>query len=456
MSKDSLSVDTLLPVAEQMLQIAKNHGAQSADVIVGRNTEFEVKVADNQINTLTQATSKGLGLRVFVDDKAGFCTTSDFTKESLETLVQQAIASAREIEADEFNGLANCEPMRWDAENQFEVYDAAIPALETAEKIKWAFELENAARSTSPYVTKFRDSGIANGENIALLATSTGAIRSSRSTNIAAWCNPIAEREGELQTEFWFDSKTNLSDLESLESIGKKAGSRAARMLGAKPVKTQTVPVIFEPHMAAGLLSGLLGALDGDMVFKKSSFLTEMLNETVAASNLNLVDDPHLSRGLASTPFDGEGLRTYKKQIVQNGILKTFLYDSYTARKAGVQSTANGRRSYGSTPHIGAFNFYAEAGELEPKTILESVPRAFLMTRGMGSGVNSVTGEYSRGANGLWIENGEICHPVQEVTVAGDFLTMLKNIDAIGSDLEMRGSTGAPTLRIAEMTLSGN
>jgi PmbA protein len=455
MSNESFSVEDLLPVAEQMLDLAKRAGTTSADVVVGRSTEFEVKVADQKIDTLTQATSKGLGLRVFLEGRAGFCTTSDFSKESLEALVTRSVAMTREVEEDPFNGLASVEPGRWDAGDELEIYDPAIMEVDTDTKIRWALELESAARSASPHVTRFRNSGVANGESAALLATSDGVIRSSRSTNIAAWANPIAERDGELQTEVWYDSKTHLEDLESLESIGRTAGERAARMLGARPIKTQTIPVIFEPPMAAGFLAGILGAVNGDMVFKNSSFLTTKLGEQIAAPGLTVVDDPLLRRGLASTPFDGEGHRTFRKPILEEGVLKTFLYDSYTARKAGVQSTGNGRRSYASTPHIGAFNFYVEPGETSPQDILSSVPRAFLMTRGMGSGVSPVTGEYSRGANGFWVENGELCYPVQEVTIAGDFINILKNIDCVGSDLQMRGTTGAPTLRVAEMTLSG-
>jgi PmbA protein len=243
--------------------------------------------------------------------------------------------------------------------------------------------------------------------------------------------------------------------LEPVDSIGRTAGLRAARMLGARPVKSQRAAVIFEPLMAAGLLSGMLGALDGDMVYKKSSFLGDKLNTRIAAPGLTLVDDPLVARGVASTPFDGEGLATTRKNLVEHGVLKTFMYDSYTARKAGVSPTANARRSFSSMPHAGAFNFYAEPGPDEPDEILRSAPRALIITRGLGQGLNTVTGEYSRGANGLWVEQGEIVHPVQEVTIAGDYLTMLANIDRIGRYVRRRGSTGAPTLRIQEMMVSG-
>ena len=456
MTGESFSTDSLLQTAEQVLELAKRAGAESADVVVGGNTEFEVKVANQQISTLTQATSKGLGVRLFIEGRAGFATTSDFSKDSLSALINHATAITRELESDPFNGLAPADTGQWDADDALEIYDPLIGELSPNTKIEWAHALEATARSASPYVTKFRDSGVATGENVALLATSDGVVRSSRSTNIAAWTNPIAQKGDELQTELWYDSKTHLEDLDSLEEIGETAGHRAARMLGARPIKSQTIPVIFEPPMAAGLIAGILGAVNGDMVYKKSSFLTHRLHDIIATPGLTVVDDPHLLRGLASTPFDGEGMKTFQKPIIEEGVLKTFLYDSYTARKAGASNTANGRRSYASTPHIGAFNFYVQPGDIPPEEILSSVPKAFLMTRGMGSGVDPVTGEYSRGASGFWVENGELCYPVQEVTIAGDFIEMLKNIDCIGSDLRMRGQTGAPTIRIAEMTLSGS
>jgi PmbA protein len=199
----------------------------------------------------------------------------------------------------------------------------------------------------------------------------------------------------------------------------------------------------------------MLGALNGDMVYKKASFLADRLGQRIATTGLTVVDDPLLPRGAASAPFDGEGLPTKRKNIVDAGVLTTFLYDSYTARKAGTKPTANARRGYSSLPHAGAFNFYAKAGSDDPQEIWRSVPRALVVTRGLGHGLNAVTGEYSRGANGLWVENGEVVHPVQEVTIAGDYLAMLQGIDRIGNDLRLRGTSGAPTLRIASMTVSG-
>ncbi|MEO1481344.1 MAG: TldD/PmbA family protein [Myxococcota bacterium] len=445
----------LLDVASDIMGHAKKFGATSADVIASRSTDFEVKVADGKIVNLTQAVAKGMGLRVFVGKHLGFCTTSDFSKDSLEHAAKRAVEMARESAEDPFNGLPEVEPGRVDVPEDLELYDPAVVALSPDEKIRWAHALEESARAADPRVRKFRDSGVSNGESHTVLVTSDGAVRTGRFTGISLWCNPIAEADGELQTEFWYDSRTHVGDLESVESIGRKAAERAARMLGAKSVPTTKASVIFEPSMAVGFLGGILGAIDGDRVHKRASFLAEKLGEEIAVSGITLVDDPLLKRGSGSTPFDSEGLQTYRKKLVDRGRLTMFLYDSYTARKVGVEPTANGRRGYASPPSAGTFNFYAEAGDMPAEEIWSGVERGLVMTRGLGRGLNTVSGEYSRGANGLWIENGEVVHPVQEVTIAGDYLTMLGNIDAIGSDLELRGSSGAPTIRVADVTISG-
>jgi PmbA protein len=226
-------------------------------------------------------------------------------------------------------------------------------------------------------------------------------------------------------------------------------------MLGACKVKTQRVPVIFDPQMAASFVGSLAGAVNGDMVFKKASFLTGKLGEKVAPESFTVVDDGLLSRGLGTSPFDGEGVATRCTRIVERGVLESYLYDTHTARKAGKSTTGNASRGYSSLPSIGLNNFYLEAGAASPEEIIRGVKSGLYVTSMLGQGANLVTGDYSRGANGLWIENGELAYPVQEITVAGHMLEMLKAIDAIGDDLEFRGSVAAPTIRFAELAVSG-
>ena len=445
----------LLDVAGQVIEMCRRLGCDSADVYASRSTDFEVKVADGTIVTLTQATSKGLGLRVFKDQRMGFCSTSDFNRASLQTLVQRALALAEQTAADPHNGLAELPPGHLEATGDLQLWDPAVLALSPEEKIRWAHGLEDVARATDARVRKFRDSGVATSATHSVLVTTAGSTRALRRSGISLWCTPVAQQGEELQTEVWYDHQTHLADLQSVELTGRTAALRAARMLGARSIKTQRLPVIFEPSMAAGLFGGMLGALDGDLVHKKGSFLSERLGEVIAHPCITLVDDPHLRRGTSSTPFDGEGLPTQKRNLLDQGKLQSFLYDTYTARKVGTQSTANAQRSFTSLPHAAAFNVYVQPGTLPPETIWKRYPKALVLTRGLGQGLNTVSGDYSRGANGLLIEHGEIVHPVQEVTIAGDFAEMLRNVDALGNDLRMRGSLGAPTLCVGEMTVSG-
>ncbi len=448
--------EQLSDIAARALELAKRLGASEADVLASESTDFDVKVADGAVLSLSQATRKSLGLRLFVEGRLGFVTTSDFGVASLTQAVERALAMAREAGADPHNGLAEIAPGIRDAAKALDLYDDAVVALSAETKIAWAHALEDAARATDARVRKFRDSGVSTsvGENV--LATSSGAVRTHHGTSIALWCNPVAEQDGQLQTEVWYDAKTHVADLEAVESIGRVAATRAARMLGARPIKTQRVTVIFEPAVAAGLIGGMSSALNGDMVYKKASFLSDKLHATLGSPLLTVTDDPHRLRGAASTAFDGEGLPTERRAIIDAGVLTGFFYDTYTARKAGVDSTANAQRSAGSLPHAGPFNLIVEPGDSDVGEIYRSAEHALVVTRGLGQGLNSVSGEYSRGANGLWLEHGEVVHPVQEVTIAGDFLAMLSQIDRVGSDLMVRGSVAAPTLRIADVTVSGS
>jgi PmbA protein len=252
------------------------------------------------------------------------------------------------------------------------------------------------------------------------------------------------------------DTKRFLTDLEAAAPVGEKAARRAVRMLGARKVKTQRVPVVLDPFMAASFIGGIAGAVNGDLVFKKASFLAGKIGERIASEQVDLVDDGLMPRGLGTSPFDGEGVPTRRTPIIERGVLRSFLYDCATARKAKTRTTGNASRSFASLPGIGLNNFYLKNGGVPPEEILKPVKQGFYVTAMLGRGVNPVTGEYSRGANGLWIENGELAFPVQEVTVAGDMLELLSAIDAVGDDLEFRGSVAAPTLRIAEAAVSGS
>ena len=259
----------------------------------------------------------------------------------------------------------------------------------------------------------------------------------------------------------WWSSARRLRDLESPEAVGKEAARRTLRRLGARKVATQRVPIVFAPEVARSLLGSVFEAASGDAIWRSASFLAGRLGEQIAATSLNLVDDntmllPSGAGGFGSSPFDGEGLPSRRTVVVEAGVLRTYLMNTYSARKLGLRSTHNASRGLAGTPGIGCGNLYLEPGTLTPEEILAAIPAGLYVTGLMGFGVNVVTGDYSRGATGLWIENGALTHAVEEVTIAGNLAEMLKNVTAIGNDLEFRGAVASPTLRIDGMTIAGS
>jgi PmbA protein len=443
----------LLDVCERLVAAAKRAGARDAEAFAQRTRESSVKVRDGNVEELHQATSKGVGLRVFVGGRLGFSYGTDFSREGLRKLAQNAVALAKGAAKDEFNELPRPKQLGRGPDG---AYDPAIDDIDPAWKLAAARAAEAAAAKVDARVRKFDSTGAGDYLAHSAIASSRGAAGESRASYAYLYCAPVAEADGQLQTASWSDTRRRLAELQPPEEIGRIAAQRAARMLGARKVKTQRAAIIFEPQQAAGFVGGLAGAVNGDLVYKKSSFLAKLLGRRIASEQVTLVDDATLANGLATRPFDGEGIMSQRTLVIDRGVLKNFLYDTYTARKAGARSTGNAARSWSSLPHIGTSNFVLERGNKSPEEIVRSTKRGLLVTAMLGSGANVVTGEYSRGANGLWIEDGEIVHPVQEVTVSGSLLELLESLDAVGSDLELRSSTAAPTLRIAEAMISGS
>lgn len=441
-------------LAKRLVQRAKKRGADEAEAFIEIGRNSSVKVREGEIEDLTEATSKGVGVRVFSKGRLGFAYTSDFTEGSLNTFVDRALQLAQASAPNKLNGLPERKSLGKPADVGA-LFDPKIASLPPDWKVKAALEIERAGRSVDPRVSTFNDVGVGDYVAESFIATSAGFTGSYQGTYVYLYAVPVASEGEQLQTSYWVDYKRFFDDLDSPENVGKLAAKRALRMLGAKKVKTQRVPVIFDPMMAASFVGNVAGAANGDAVFKKSSIFAPLMGKAVAAPSVTLVDDGVLARGLGTSPFDGEGVACRRTPIIEGGVLKNFLYDTFTARKAKAKSTGNASRGYNSLPHIGTNNLYLEKGTRPPEELIREVKNGFYVTAMLGHGANIVTGEYSRGANGMWIENGELAFPVQEVTVAGNLLEMLKSIDGIGSDLQFRGSTGAPTLRFSELTVSG-
>jgi PmbA protein len=445
----------LRDTAAQVVELARKAGAKEAEAFVERSREASTTVRAGEIEELSEASSKGIGLRVIVGGRLGFAATTDLTPGSLERLVQRALALAKEAAPDPANALATAKELALgDRPRVDRLYDEAVASLDPGWKLRAAFELEKAAQADAR-CDNFEGSGAGEAVTEYAIANSHGLLDSERGTHLYLWCAPVA-REGEsLQTSSWSDHKRHFAEIGSPESVGREAARRTVRMLGARKVDSARVPVIFDPMMAAGFFGSIAGAVSGDLVYKKASFLGGSLEKAIAVPSLTLFDDGRIPGALGSGAFDGEGVPTRRTSIIENGVLKAFLYDIRTARKAGKRTTGHARRGYSSLPGIGPSNLRVQPGAVSPQEIIRGVKRGLYVTSMLGRGANVITGDYSRGANGLWIEEGAFAYPVQEVTVAGHLVQMLQSIDMIGSDLIVRGAVGAPTIRFAELAVGG-
>jgi PmbA protein len=289
-----------------------------------------------------------------------------------------------------------------------------------------------------------------------VLANSHGFIGEFRRSYCSVSAAPIAQDEkGNMQRDYWYALARTMAKLESAEAVGREAARRTLRRLGGRKIKSTQVPIVLDPIVAESILDNIFDAVDGDAIYRQSSFLVNKLGEQVAASNITVVDDGTIPGGFGTEPFDGEGVPTRRTTVIENGVLKSYLLNTYTAKKLGMKTTGNASRGLAGTPGIGSGNFYLQKGDRTPQQIIGDIKRGLYVFQFLGFGVNTVTGDFSRGVSGLWIENGELTYPVEEVTVAGNLKDMLNNITEIGNDLEFRGSTACPTLRIDGMTIAG-
>ncbi|MBA3966405.1 MAG: TldD/PmbA family protein, partial [Nitrospirales bacterium] len=296
------------------------------------------------------------------------------------------------------------------------------------------------------------------GYGSVLLANSHGFVGSYASSSYSLSVSPIAldSQNGGMQRDYWYSVKRKFHELDSPEKIGQEAARRTVRRLGSRAITTQEVPVVFDPETAKGLLGHISSAVSGYSLYKGASFLLGQLGKSIASDLVTVIDDGRLAGGLGSRPFDGEGLPTRKNLVVDKGVLSSYMLDTYSGRKLGMASTGNASRSVGENPSVGATNLFLSPGSYSPEEILKSMKRGLFVTDLIGFGVNLVTGDYSRGAVGFWVENGELTHPVEEVTIAGNLQQILKDIEMVGNDLEFRGRLASPTVKIRKMMVAGH
>jgi len=453
----SVDLETL---ATDVVGMARKAGASDAEAVIREGDEFSVNVRMGQVETLKESGSRALGLRVYQGKRTASASTSDLTADGIRQLVDGAIALSKVTEEDPFAGLPETDEFGT-IKDDLHLYFDDVYSLPGPERIEWARRAEAAALAADKRISNSDGGSFDAATGMKVLANSRGFVGSYRSSYAGVSAAPLAvDNNGQMQRDGWWSSARCFAHLESPEAVGAEAARRTVRRLGARRVPTQRVPIVFAPEVARSLIGSVFDAASGDAIWRHASFLAGKLGDQIGASTLNIIDDNTMLLqtgvgGFGTSPFDGEGLPSRRTVVVENGVLRNYMLNTYAARKLGMKSTHNASRGLAGAPGIGCGNLYLEPGTQTPEEIIREVNAGLYVTSLMGFGTNIVTGDYSRGAAGLWIENGQLTHAVEEITIAGKLGEMLRNVTAIGNDLVFRGSVASPTLRIDGMTIAG-
>ncbi len=441
--------------AQDLLARAAAHEATAADIVYIEGESFLAQVRLGEIEKISSAKGKRLGLRVFLGKRSATVATSDLHPEGLDALLRSACDAARYAEEDDFSGLPEAALCATEV-LELDLVDAQIHTLSIDEKIDFARRAEQSALAYDPRITNSEGADFRHTHTQILYAASHGFKQCYPASHVDLSVSPIATENGEMQRDYWYSARRQLKALMPPEEVGKIAAERTLRRLGSRKILTQQVPVVFDAETASSLLEHWVSALSGYALYKQASFLVGCLGKPVAAPEVTLEENPTLRQGLGSRPFDAEGLPARKKTVISHGILSSYLLDTYSGRKLGMPSTGNASRSPDDPPSVGVTNFYMTAGKETPEAIIGTVSSGLYVTDLMGFGVNTITGDYSRGASGFWIENGHISYPVEEITIAGNLKDMFFQIEGMGTDLELSRRISAPTLKIARMMVAGS
>jgi len=445
----------LKQLAHDVVRRAMEGGASAAEAVVHDGSEFSTVVRMGEVETLKEAGAHAMGLRVFFGRRSASTHTSDLSTDGIRQLVEGALALARITSEDPHAGLPEPE-LLGSAAGDLQLYWDDVYSLPTEGRIAQARRAEAGALSADPRIRNSEGGSFDASNSHKVMVNSLGFAGEYRTSYCALAAAPVAQAEdGAMQRDYWFSVARTLRKLDSPEHVGRVAAGRVLRRLGARKIKTARVPVIFDPMVARSLLDTIAQAVNGDAIYRGASFLAGKLGEKIAGENVTVIDDGIMPGGFGTSPFDDEGVPTQRTVVIERGVLKSYLLNSYTARKLGLRTTGNAARGLAGNPGISSGNFFLQPGTRSPHKILADVRQGLYVTEFLGFGVNLVTGDYSRGASGLWIENGEPAYPVEEITVAGNLRDMLSSISEIGADLEFRGSTAAPTLSIEGMTVAG-
>ena len=446
----SYKLDDIKQMTQDVLQMAKLAGASSAETEVSFGTGQNVSVRMGETETIEYNRDKGISVTVYFGHQKGHASTSDLSKEALQDTVSAACNIARYTAKDEFCGLADAVLMT----KEFPDLDLFHPwDLSVDEAIAIAQTCETAARGVDKRITNSEGASVSTSEGVFAYANSHGFVGGYPTSRHGISCSVIAEGENdEMQRDYWYTSARSHLDLDSATSVGIVAGERTVRRLGSRAIKTAQVPVMFEASLASGLISSIISAVSGGNLYRKSSFLLDSLGTQIASPLLNIYEDAHLLRGVASSPFDSEGVATKSRQLIENGVLLGYVLSSYSAKKLGMQSTGNAGGSHNLI--VQAAGVDGASLDLSFAGLIKTMGTGLLVTEVLGHGLNMVTGDYSRGAAGFWVENGVIVYPVEEITIAGNLKDMLKQIVAIGNDSIKHSSKQVGSILIEKMTVA--
>jgi PmbA protein len=442
------------PIVEHVLDRAVRVGADDAEIYLSQGTEFTVRIYKGEIESLVSAESRGVGLRTFSGHRVGFSYTSDLETAALDALVNEALENGRYNHPDDANVLPAPEP----AEPLAGLASPGLARVDPQRKIDFALEMERRATTLDPRVRRVSNAVYSDGSGQVELANTRGLRAEYDRTVAYGVLETIAEHDSEMQSGFAFTHGRDLEELD-LAGVVKEAVENAAGLLGARPVPTARVPVVLHPHAAAMILGVLASSFSADAVIKGRSLLAGKVGQAVAAAIVTITDDARLPEGLASRPFDGEGVPARRNELIRAGVLQGYLHNTYTARRTNSESTGSAVRSYKSVPEVGVSNLVLKPGELSRDELLSRVDSGLHVSQLSGlNTVNPVSGEFSLGLTGHWIENGHLTKPVKELTVAGNVITLLKKVVAVASDLRFMfagGFCGSPTILIEELPVGG-
>ena len=439
----SNSAESLRNIAQDMLAYAKQRGASAASAEVSEGFGQAVTVRQGEVETIEYNRDKGLGITVYIGQQRGNASTSDFSPQAVRDTVDAALSIARYTAKDDCSGLPDADLLARDCPDLDLYYPWDLPVDDAIELAK---RCERAALDADKRISNSEGATVNVHEAQFVHANSLGFIGGYPSSRHSVSCAVIAGKDDTMERDYWYSVARDTNDLLDMEQVGRIAAQRTVRRLNARQLDTMQVPVLFEAPIASSLLGHFVGAVSGGSLYRKSSFLLDQLDKPVFAPHINIEDIPDIRKGLASSPFDDEGVRVQTRRIIENGVLRGYFLGSYSARKLGLSTTGNAG---------GNHNLILRSGELDFAGLLKQMGRGLLVTELLGQGVNHVTGDYSRGAAGFWVEHGEIQYPVQEITIAGNLKDMLRNIAAVGNDMLVQGSRQCGSILVEGMTVAG-